>query len=143
MVLPVWESTVIPYQFGTVNLYDYVNVHRTYIRSYPSFPWVQRLQPLKVWMEAPDYQDKIYQLFLQADRDRNGCLEWNNGEIRNFIRSAYELHGLPDPSPLSDSHAFQLYQRFDADRSGSLDVRECLALVDTMFRATLHAYGHF
>merc|ERR1712039_115339 len=76
-----YESTVIPYQFGTVNLYDYVNVHRTYIRSYPSFPWVQRLQPLKVWMEAPDYQDKIYQLFLQADRDRNGCLEWNNGEI--------------------------------------------------------------
>merc|ERR1711953_1054230 len=72
----------------------------------------------------------IHQLFLQADRDGNGCLDWNNGEIRNFIRSAYEFHGLPDPSPLDDGHAFQLFQRFDADRSGSLDVRECLALVD-------------
>ena len=143
MILPVWETKVIQYPFATVNLHDFMSAHRTYIRAYPNFQWVQKLQPLKVWLESPDYQVKIHQLFLQADRDGNGCLDWNNGEIRNFIRSAYEFHGLPDPSPLDDGHAFQLFQRFDADRSGSLDVRECLALVDTMFRATLHAYGNW
>merc|ERR1719424_695736 len=68
--------------------------------------------------------------FTECDRDGNGRLEWNNGEIRNFITACFRQQGSPPPS---DQQVAAIYSKFDADNNGVLDRSECLRMVDVLF----------
>ena len=35
---------------------------------------------------------------VTVDRNRDGHLEWNNSEIREFVRRVFEAQGLPAPA---------------------------------------------
>merc|ERR1719265_2527319 len=48
----------------------------------------------------------------------------------------FRRHGM---SPPRDQQMYQLYQKFDADRNTVLDARECLCLVDALFRSVFYA----
>lgn len=70
--------------------------------------------------------------YQASDRDGNGFLSWNDGEIRDFITRVFQHYGLSVPS---EGQMFELYSQFDLDRSSYLDARECLCLVDSLFRS--------
>ncbi|CAE8589421.1 unnamed protein product, partial [Polarella glacialis] len=74
-------------------------------------------------------------VFQQADLDTNGSLEWNNGEIRDYITQVLSQFGLHPPP---ESQVYQLYAAFDRDRSGSLELAECLRLVEAIVRAAFN-----
>jgi len=86
-------------------------------------------------IESGDLVRQTLQTYIACDRDSTGFLNWNNGEIRNFIGSVFQQQGL---SPPNEHQMYQLYAKFDADRNGVLDARECVCLVDALFRATFH-----
>merc|ERR1719424_1029123 len=71
--------------------------------------------------------------FTECDRDGNGRLEWNNGEIRNFITACFRQQG---SSPPSDQQVVTIYRKFDVDNNGVLDRSECLRMVDVLFQST-------
>ncbi|CAK0839145.1 unnamed protein product, partial [Prorocentrum cordatum] len=75
------------------------------------------------------------QTFAACDRDHNGFLSWNNGEIRSFIASIFQQHGLHPPN---EYQLFDLYVKFDSDHNCVLDSRECLCLVDALLRSVFH-----
>lgn len=83
-------------------------------------------------IESGDLVRQTLQTYTACDKDLTGFLSWNNGEIRNFIASVFQQHGL---SPPNEQQMYQLYSKFDADRNSVLDARECLCMVDALFRS--------
>lgn len=75
---------------------------------------------------------EISHLFHLCDKDHNGLLTWSDGEICNFIAVVFGQHGLPSPA---EAEMYELYQKYDADQSGSLDAMECIKLVNALFGA--------
>jgi hypothetical protein len=87
-------------------------------------------------IETGDHLKATIRTYRECDKDGNGRLTWNNGEIRNFITACFRDHGL---SPPSEDQMFTLYHKFDTDKNQYLDMRECLEMVDAMFRTTFIA----
>lgn len=83
-------------------------------------------------IESGDVVRQTLHVYAACDRDFNGCLSWHNGEIRNFIAGVFAQQGL---SPPNEQQMWLLFQKFDTDRNGVLDARECLCLVDALLRA--------
>mmetsp|Transcript_42136 Transcript_42136/g.78836 ORF Transcript_42136/g.78836 Transcript_42136/m.78836 type:complete len:936 (-) Transcript_42136:15-2822(-) len=96
---------------------------------------VLRNQPQRVRMvrclESGDHLRQALQTYRECDKDHNNRLTWNNGEIRNFISASFHHFGLVPPP---EESIYQMYQKFDRDRNYALDARECLELVDALFR---------
>lgn len=66
-------------------------------------------------------------LFDESDRDRDGRLQWNAGEIRHFITQCLEIanHKKPD---WNDWDWYTMYRSYDKDGSLSMDWNECCTL---------------
>merc|ERR1712232_800295 len=90
-----------------------------------------RQRMIKV-IESGVHMRQAMQLYNVCDRDGNGVLTWNVGEIRDYVLAVFRHYTL---SPPAEEQIYRVYQRFDADRSYSLDANECLELVDCIFRA--------
>jgi len=83
-------------------------------------------------IESGEHVRASAQIQAYCDKDRNGTLTWNNGEIRMFIQSIFRHYGLVPPA---EAEMYHIYNKFDRDRSYSLDARECLEMVDALLRA--------
>lgn len=83
-------------------------------------------------IESGDVLRQTLRTYAACDRDRSGFLSWYDGQIQNFISSVFQQLGLTPPD---DQQMFQLYTKFDVDRNRVLDARECLCLVDALFRS--------
>lgn len=84
-------------------------------------------------IESGDILRNTLEIYRACDRSASGNLQWANGEIQEFISLVFRQHGLPPPSP---TDMYQLFLRFDEDRNSVLDARECVCMVDALFRAT-------
>jgi len=82
-------------------------------------------------IESGDLLQAAMITFRECDKDGNGRLTWNNGEIRNFITACFKQHNCTPPN---EEHLFALYSTFDKDRNNVLDRTECLEMVDAIFR---------
>jgi len=83
-------------------------------------------------LDSGEHMQTTMSIYRECDRDGNGFLTWNNGEIRNFISACFRQHGLTPPE---EEHLYHIYSKFDRDRNHALDMRECLDMVDALFRS--------
>lgn len=82
-------------------------------------------------IESGDHIRDTLKTYTECDADGNGHLTWHNGEIQNFVAHAFTSFGLAIPA---EDFIYHMYKVFDRDESSSLDARECLELVDAVFR---------
>lgn len=87
-------------------------------------------------IESGDLIRQALETYCACDRNLSGNLNWQNGEIQAFISSMFQQQGLAPPS---EPEMYQLAVKFDEDRNGVLDARECVCLVDALFRAMFFA----
>jgi len=83
-------------------------------------------------IESGEHLKATMRTYRDCDKDGNGRLTWNNGEIRDFITACFRQHGL---SPPNQEQMFAMYSQFDKDKNNALDMRECLEMVDALFRS--------
>merc|ERR1719171_3145741 len=76
---------------------------------------------IKEWVTSDSLADDASMIFDEMDKDGNQMLEWNNGEIRNFISKVFQRKGLPIPD---ESTMYRMYKMCDEDDNGGLDVFE-------------------
>lgn len=62
---------------------------------------------------------QVEQIFATHDRNSTGVLEWNNGEVRDFIGSICSQLSIPLPA---EHQLFAMFKKFDSNCDGSLDV---------------------
>jgi len=89
-------------------------------------------------IETGEHLKATMKTYRECDKDGNGKLTWNNGEIRDFIAACFRQHGLNEPT---EDQMFTMYSKFDKDRNNALDMRECLEMVDALFRSTFIVEG--
>eukprot|EP00931_Biecheleriopsis_adriatica_P056491 TRINITY_DN33475_c0_g1_i1.p1 TRINITY_DN33475_c0_g1~~TRINITY_DN33475_c0_g1_i1.p1 ORF type:complete len:984 (+),score=123.35 TRINITY_DN33475_c0_g1_i1:127-3078(+) len=87
-------------------------------------------------IESGDLVRQTLQTYMACDRNHSGNLHWNNGEIQDFISAVFRQQGLAPPN---DSDMYQLFIKFDEDKNSVLDARECVCLVDALFRAVFYS----
>merc|ERR1712087_1056162 len=88
-------------------------------------PYLNHYEPkkhvIKEWLTSTSFAEDISSIFYECDKDGNHMLEWNNGEIRNFITKLYQRKGLPIPGEFT---MYSMYNEFDEDKNGGLDAVE-------------------
>jgi Ca2+-binding EF-hand superfamily protein len=84
-------------------------------------------------IETGEHLKSTMKTYRECDKDGNGRLTWNNGEIRDFITACFKQHGLFPPN---EEQIYAMYVKFDKDKNNALDMRECLEMVDALFRST-------
>lgn len=82
----------------------------------------QILSLLEEW-DCPYLQGTMSTVFFDVDWRKNGFLEWNNSEVREFIGLIFTRAGLPAPV-LEERNWYRLYRQFDVDGSFKLDFKE-------------------
>jgi len=73
--------------------------------------------------------EAVHKRFDAVDTDKSLELDWNNGEIREFIRQTCQDLALPVPSEVAMG---AMVAKYDADENGRLDFTECRAIVQTL-----------
>lgn len=129
---PQPQPMILVYASGVkVNLADFAAL----LQSTSSANAIHRARILEQ-LEAGELSKTAVGLFRQLDKDRSGALTWNNGEIRSFIQAVFQHFGLVPPE---EQALYNMYTLFDANRSYSLDEKECVDMVDAFIRATFFA----
>lgn len=91
-------------------------------------------------IEDGDLARRTLEIYKAHDRDDSGCLEWNNGEVRDFVATVFQEFGLSRPG---EAEIYLVYRKFDQDSNMRLDAQECLCLADATLRASLGMSGGF
>lgn len=86
---------------------------------------------LEQW-DHKDIYEVVHGIFQEVDQDKTGTLTWNNSEIRHFINLVFVKYGFPAPV-MEDTKWYQLYRKFDADSTYSLDFEECRSFAKFLF----------
>lgn len=74
--------------------------------------------------------------FAHADQNHDGKLEWNNGEVRKFVRTFFSECAIKVPH-WSDVSWYNIYRHFDQTSSMSLDLEEACRFVKFCFEVAL------
>lgn len=84
-------------------------------------------------IESADLMRCAWRTFQSCDKGFAGTLEWSSGEIQGLIAAVFRLCGLIPPT---EGQMRGVYAKFlSAGCDGRLAARECLQLVDALFRA--------
>jgi hypothetical protein len=125
---PVAKSAMTYSSGVIINFVEFANV---------CAPLITTNQPHRARMirviESGEHLKATMRTYRECDKDGNGRLTWNNGEIRNFISACFVAHGLTPPH---EDQIYNMYTQFDKDKNHYLDMRECLEMVDALFRST-------
>jgi Ca2+-binding EF-hand superfamily protein len=125
---PPLSRTVVSYRNGvSINL---VEVSTTLQRLVAANAQYQVQMTPRI--HAGEHIKMCAQIFYDCDVDINGCLTWNNGEIKEFVRRIFNHYGLQAPE---ETDAYTMYRMFDRDNSGSLDALECTDMMDALLRS--------
>jgi len=84
-------------------------------------------------IESGSFLRHAYDHFATCDKNGSGFLTWNNCEIRDFIVDIFKGYGLTPPE---ETQIYDVYIKFDRERCMYLGERECLCIVDVLFRST-------
>jgi len=123
---------VITYKTGvTVDVLDVASMLQSCITI--NTPHLSRMARI---IESNEHIKTSARIFFHSDRDVNGRLTWNEGEIREFIGAVFQHYGLHPPL---EDQMYGIFSKFDLDRSGSLDAMECAELVDALLRSLFTA----
>lgn len=88
-------------------------------------------------LESGSFARTALQKYKALDVELEGSLAWNNGSVRDFVKSAMTAFGLGPPA---ESSLVTGYGIFDSHRRGPLDTLDCLCLADALLRTAL-LYG--
>merc|ERR1719282_1223462 len=83
-------------------------------------------------IENGDLARQSLDLFRNWDSNCQGQLTWSSGEIRDLIKNVFKHYSLVPPT---ETQMYALYTLFDVDRRMVLDARECVCLIDALFRS--------
>lgn len=83
-------------------------------------------------VESGSVARAAWQTYRGCDRNSRGYLEWNNGEIQDFVTKVFWPYGLVPPT---EDQTCEVFKHFDVSSSGRLSARACLCLVDSILRA--------
>jgi Ca2+-binding EF-hand superfamily protein len=123
------QRSAMTYSSGVVvDFHEYARLYQPIIAA--SVPHRSRMIQV---IEGGDHLKTTMRTYRECDKDGNGRLHWSNGEVRNFIEACFRQHGLLPPN---EEQMFYMYSKFDKDKSFYLDMRECLEMVDALFRST-------
>eukprot|EP00929_Paragymnodinium_shiwhaense_P043929 TRINITY_DN22546_c0_g1_i1.p1 TRINITY_DN22546_c0_g1~~TRINITY_DN22546_c0_g1_i1.p1 ORF type:complete len:1668 (+),score=530.91 TRINITY_DN22546_c0_g1_i1:174-5177(+) len=74
--------------------------------------------------------------YHNADSALVGYLPLQGGALHDFVVSIFNHYNLPPPM---EAQIYEMYTFFDLERRTILQARECLCLVDALFRASVYA----
>jgi hypothetical protein len=115
----VWvpgNPTPVPADFGDKAKYDW---HAEYKSKIP-----QITQLVDDWDED-HVKNTVTEIFAKTDVDVDGCLKWNNSEVRTFIKNVFEKHNLPVP-PLTETQWYSVYAEFEKNNDLRLSKDEAM-----------------
>lgn len=125
---PLVSTSTVTYPGGiTVDIAEFVPVFLP-ISTANSLQWARMA---KVVDEGSHVKQSLH-TYRMCDKELNGYLTWSNGEVREFVLAVFQHYRL---SPPPEAQIYSLYMIFDQNRSMFLAARECLCLVDALFRA--------
>lgn len=78
----------------------------------------------------------IQDIFTAVDTDKDGHLQWNNDEIKGFVRLLFARNNVQVPS-WQDHVWYDMYRRADVDGSYSLEIGEATRFARLCFEAAL------
>lgn len=86
---------------------------------------------LEQQMRRDPFEFELRQHFEAVDQNGDGVLDWNNGEIRNFIVNVLTSvnHELPK---WNDWEWYAMFRTFDVDGNHRMDFDECARLAQAM-----------
>jgi len=101
----------------------------------------ERLQALlDAWTLAGCGKETAESIFREVDADSDGKLEWNNDEIREFVRIVFKRHSVVMPD-WQESVWYEMYRHADLDRSNSLELDEAVNFAQHCLDVALVALG--
>lgn len=86
--------------------------------------------------EFGELLDLVDELFSEIDVNKDGVLQWNNGEIRRFAQTLAERMEWTIPRNWGDGEWYRMYRQFDKDGSYSLTADECDEFAKHLFEVT-------
>jgi len=128
MAVPVARSAMTYSSGVVIDFLDHSHIFAPVITANNS----HRTRMVRI-IETGEHLKTTMKTYRDCDKDGNGRLTWNNGEIRDFISACFRQHGLSSPN---EEQMFSMYSKFDKDKNNALDMRECLEMVDALFRST-------
>mmetsp|Transcript_30005 Transcript_30005/g.69844 ORF Transcript_30005/g.69844 Transcript_30005/m.69844 type:complete len:1374 (+) Transcript_30005:38-4159(+) len=93
--------------------------------------WAKAVRAVESGSLAP----RALRTYRQHDRNVNGYLEWNTGEVHSFAEAVFQQHVLVPPA---EFEVREVFYRFAGEAATRLEARECLCLVDILFRSAFH-----
>merc|ERR1712038_203842 len=90
---------------------------------------------LDSWLTHSSFDADVHGIFRQVDKDMNGTLDWNSGEIRTFIKALLNMKGLPH---FGEKDIWKLYRKFDKDDNRRLDMHEARNLAHALLYGIVH-----
>lgn len=92
--------------------------------------WAHRQRLLTI-IALGDHVRAALWAYYECDADKNGYLDWNTGEIRNFIKSVFWQHGMTHPN---EEQMYMMYTHFDSTHKHRLVAMDCVCMVDALLR---------
>lgn len=77
-------------------------------------------------------------IFQQLDRNRDGRIEWNNGEVKGFVSALFNRYAVPMPQ-WADQVWYDMYHMCDIERRHSINIDEAMMFARTCFEAALNS----
>jgi len=93
---------------------------------------------LGTWDLPHGLRRKASNCFAHTDTNHDGRLQWNNDEIRSFVRAIFRQYQVAIPQ-WADAVWYELYRRCDVDSSCSLDLEESFRFARVCFETALHS----
>jgi hypothetical protein len=84
-------------------------------------------------------QSTIHDIFKEVDADTDGHLEWNNSEIRMFVRNVFKHLNLPLPQ-IPEMVWYRMYREVDVNSDYSLTEAEAAVLVKHILTRICHLH---
>jgi len=97
-------------------------------------PASERVQQLADSFQSGSILRSALHAYRSCDRDFNGFLMWDGGEVVNVVQVVFHSLNLDAPGEVQ---VRRLFERFAADAENSVNALECLSMVDALLRLTL------
>jgi hypothetical protein len=93
-------------------------------------------QKVDQWHGA-ELQQTVHELFGEVDANGDGHLEWNNSEIRRFVKDVFQHLGLPVPA-IPEMVWYRMYREVDVDGDYTLTEPEAAVLIKHILTRIVH-----
>jgi len=114
----------------TITFDDYADIFNSLVTIYQPY-----MNVLGSWVIHSSFDSVVRLDFDLCDTNKNGTLDWKNGEIDTFINRLLSRKGLP---PMETKSIIKLFHAFDTDNNYKLDFHEARNLAHSLFSAIVY-----